>query len=86
MEYQKIITLLDNAANQPSKFKKNIVFKQMMTHVERVKPMVKFKFKTSMLQSISCDYSDAYILLLKKLCQFNHYHHRKQTQIIMIKK
>ena len=54
--------------------------------MEGVTPMVKFKFKTSILQSILCDYSDAYILLLKKLCQSNHYHHRKQTQIIMINK
>ena len=39
MEYQKIINLLDNTPNQPS------------------------KFKTSMLKSRFCDYSDAYILV-----------------------
>ena len=34
-----------------------------MTHVERITPIVKIKFKTLMLNSSLCDYSDAYILV-----------------------
>ena len=35
----------------------------MMKPVESIALIVKFKFKTSMLKSSSCDYSDAYILV-----------------------
>ena len=63
MEYQKIINLLDNASNQPSKFRtKNWVEindKSRGTYsVNR-----QINFKTSMLRSSLCDYSDAYILV-----------------------
>ena len=52
MEYNKIINLLDNAPNQPTSFRtKNWV----EINVERI------KFKTSVLMSSLCDYSDAYI-------------------------
>ena len=60
MEYQKIVNLLDNASNQPSKF--------------RAKPWIEIndrsrgtyntnsdiRFRTTMLKSSSCYYSDAY--------------------------
>ena len=49
MEYQKIANLLDDASsNQPSKFKTYNVNSQI-------------KFKTTMLKSSLCDYSDAYV-------------------------
>ena len=63
MEYQKITNLLDNALNQPSKFRtKNFV----ETNDEsrggyNVNSQV--NFKTAMLKSSFCDYSDAYILV-----------------------
>ena len=49
MEYQKIINLLDNTSNQPSKF--------------RTKIHSQIKFKTIMLKSSLCDYGGAYILV-----------------------
>ena len=63
MEYQKIANLLDNASNQPSKFRtKNWVEindKSRGTYsVNR-----QINFKTSMLRSSLCDYNDAYILV-----------------------
>ena len=60
MEYQKIINLLENKPNQPSKFKtKNwIEVNDESRGVYNVKSQIKFK----MLRSGLCDYSDAYIL------------------------
>ena len=61
MEYQKVMTFLDNTPNQPFKFRtKNWV---EMTHVERITKNSQIKFKTLMLKSSLCDYTDAYILL-----------------------
>ena len=62
MEYQKIANLLDNASNQPSKFRTKywveINDKSRGTYsINR-----QINFKTSMLRSSLCDYSDAYIL------------------------
>ena len=63
MEYHKIINLLDNTSNQPSKFKtKNWVD---INHESRGTYITKsqIKFKTAMLKSSLCDYSDACILV-----------------------
>ena len=63
MEYQKIVNLLDNALNQPSKFRtKNWVeINDESREIYAVNKQI--KFKTSMLRSSLCDYSDAYILV-----------------------
>ena len=62
MECQKIIILLDNTLNQPSKFKtKNCVKindESRGTYIENNQ----IRFKTSMLRSSLCYYSNAYIL------------------------
>ena len=67
MEYQKIANLIDNASNQPSKFRtKNLVEisdKSRGTHNANSQ----IKFKTTMLKSSLCDYSDAYILVKVKI-------------------
>ena len=63
MEYQKMTNLLDNVLNQPSKFRtKNWV--EINDNMRRgaYSPNKQIKFKTSMLRSSLCDYSDAYIL------------------------
>ena len=64
MEYQKIGNLLDdNKSNQPSKFRtKNWV---EINHESRGTYNVnsQIKFKTTMLKSSLCNYSDAYILV-----------------------
>ena len=63
MEYQKITNLLDDASNQPSKFKtKNWVeINDESRGTCNVNSQT--KFKTIMLKSSLCDYSDAYILV-----------------------
>ena len=63
MQYQKIINLLDNKPNQPSKFSaKNWVEIYDDSH-GTYNTNSQIKFKTSMLKSSLCDYSDAYILV-----------------------
>ena len=59
MEYQKITNLLDNVSNQPSKFRtKNQV--EINDSVRGAySPNKQIKFKTTMLRSSLCDYSDA---------------------------
>ena len=61
MEYQKIIYLLDNTPNQPTKFRtRNWVEINDVSHgVYDVGSQI--KFITSMLRSNLCDYSDTYI-------------------------
>ena len=63
MEYQKKINLLKNTPNQPSRFRtKNWVgVNDESRGTYNVNSQI--KFKTSMLRSILCDYSDAYILV-----------------------
>ena len=67
MEYQKISNLLDDASNQPSKFKaKNWVeVNDESRGTYNVNSQI--KFKTTMLKSSLCDYSDAYILIKGKI-------------------
>ena len=67
MEYQNIANLLDDASNQPSKFKtKNWV---QINDESRGTCNVnsQIKFRTTMLKSSLCDYSDAYILVKGKI-------------------
>ena len=64
MEHQKIINLLDdNKSNQPSKFRtKNWVeINDESRGTYNVNSQI--KFKTTMLKSSLCNYSDAYILV-----------------------
>ena len=63
MEYQKIANLIDDASNQSSKFRtKNWVeINEESRGTYNVKSQI--KFKTAMLKSSLCDYSDAYILV-----------------------
>ena len=63
MEYQKIINLLDNTANQAIKFwtKNWIEINDDARGTYNTNSQT--KFKTSMLRSSLCDYGDAYILV-----------------------
>ena len=64
MEYQKIANLIDdNTLNQPSKFRiRNWVeINDELRGAYNVNSQI--KFKTTMLKSSLCDYSDAYILV-----------------------
>ena len=63
MEYQKIANLLDNASNQPSKFRtKNWVEINDESRREYT-TCSDIKFKTTMLRSSLCDCADSYILV-----------------------
>ena len=63
MEYEKIVNLLDNTSKQLSKFRiKNwteINYQSRGTYNTNSN----IRFKTTMLKSSLCDYSDAYILV-----------------------
>ena len=61
MEYQNIVNLLYNQTTQPSKFRtKNWVeINDYSRGIYNTNSQI--KFKTSMLKSSLCDYSDAYI-------------------------
>ena len=62
MEYQKAANFLDNASNKPSKFRtRNWV--EINDNIRGAYSANKqIRFKTAMLRSSLCDYSDAYIL------------------------
>ena len=63
MEYQKIINLLENTPNEPTKFRtKNWVEKNRESR-GTYNTNKQIRFKTSMLRTSLCDYSDAYILV-----------------------
>ena len=63
MEYQKIANLIDDASNQPSKFRtKNWVeINDESRGTYNVNSQI--KFTTTTLKSSLCDYSDAYIIV-----------------------
>ena len=63
MEQQKISNLLDNAPNQPSEFRtKNWI--EINDDTRGVySPNKQIRFKTAMLRSSLCDYSDVYTLV-----------------------
>ena len=63
MEYQKIANLIDDASNQPSKFRTRnwVEINDESRGAYNVNSQI--KFKTIMLKSSLCDYSDAYILV-----------------------
>ena len=62
VEYQKIVNLLENTSNQPSKFRtRNWV--EINDESRGTYTGNSIKFKTTMLRSNLCDYADAYILV-----------------------
>ena len=66
MEYQKIINLLDNVSSRPSKFStRNWI--EINNELRGTYTGNSIKFKTTMLRSNLCDFSDAYILVKRTL-------------------
>ena len=58
MEYQKIINLLDNTANQPSKFRtRNWV--EINNESKEKYDNSNIRFETPIIRSNLCDYSDS---------------------------
>ena len=72
MEYQKIISLLDNKQNQTSKFRtKNWVkINDKLQGVDGTGSQI--RLKNSIFKSILCDYSDAYILVSGRITITGH--------------
>ena len=62
MEYQKIAKLIDDISNQPSKFRTRNCVEINDESRGAYNVYSQIKFKTTMLKSSLCDYSDAYIL------------------------
>ena len=63
MEYQKIINLLDNTPNQPTDFRTTNWVETNDGGPGIYDTDSKINFKTSMVKSSLCDYSDVYILV-----------------------
>ena len=62
MEYQKIINLLDDTMNQPSKLR-TTNWVEINDESKGKYDNSNIRFKTSMISSNLCDYSDPYILV-----------------------
>ena len=67
MKYQKIANLIDDASNQPSKFRTKNWVEINDESRGTYNANSEVKFKTTMLKSSLCDYSDAYILVKGKI-------------------
>ena len=67
MEYKKIANLIDDTSNQPPKFRARnwVEINDEPRGAYNVNSQI--KFKTTMLKSSLCDYSDAYILVKGKI-------------------
>ena len=63
MEYQKTANLIDDASNQPSKFKTKNLLEINDESRGTYKVNSQIKFKTTMIKSSLCDYSGSYILV-----------------------
>ena len=63
MEYQKIINLLNDTPNQPSKFRTKNCVKVNDESRGTYNVKCQIRFKTSMLRSSLCGFSDAYTLV-----------------------
>ena len=67
MEYQKITNLLDDSLNKTSKFRTKNWVEINDESKGKYNDDKQVKFKTTMLKSSLCDYSDAYIFVKGKI-------------------
>ena len=70
MEYQKIINLLDTTSNKVPRFNIKKWIEGKVYNIDR-----QTRFKTSMLQSETCDHSDAYIFVRRTINVTNWNNH-----------
>ena len=63
MKYQKIANFLNDESSKPSKFRTRNWVEINNEARGTYSPNKQIKFKTAMLRSSLCDYSDAYILV-----------------------
>ena len=74
MEYQKITNLLGTTTDETPRFttkKWEEVHDQSGRADDRYKPKQQIRFKTSILRSDLCDYSDAYIVVKGRITVTN---------------
>ena len=64
MEYQKLSNLLNDESNKPSKFRTRNWVEINDDIRGAYSPNKQIRFKTAMLRSSLCNYSDAYILVI----------------------
>ena len=81
MGHQKIANLIDDASNQPSKFKTKNWVETSDESRGTYNVNSQIKFKTTMLKSSLCCYSDAYILVKGTITVNN-----TAAEVILIKK
>ena len=67
MEYQKITNMLHDSSNKTSKFRTKDWVEINDESREKYNDDKQIKFKTTMLKSSLCDYSDAYTLVKGKI-------------------
>ena len=67
MEYKKISNLLNDESNKPSRFKTRNGVEINDDIRDAYSPNKQIRFKTAMPKYSLCDYSDAYIYLLKQI-------------------
>ena len=67
MEYEKIANVIDYASNQPFKFRTKNWVEINDESRGTYNANSQIKFKTTMLKSTFCNYSDAYILVKGKI-------------------
>ena len=67
MEQQKIANLIDDASNQPSKFRTKTWIERNDGSRGTYSVNSQIKFRTTMLKSRLCDYSDVYNLVKGKI-------------------
>ena len=63
MEYQKVINLLDNTPNQPTKFRTKNWVEINDGEPQTYNTNSQIEFQTLMLSSSLCDYSNVYVLV-----------------------
>ena len=63
MEYQKVVNLLNDESNKPFKLRTRNWVEINDDMRVAYSPNKQIRFKTAMLRSSLCDYSDAYILV-----------------------
>ena len=71
MEYQKMANLLNDESNKPSKFRTRNWVEINDDIRDAYYPKKQIRFKTTMLRSSLCDYSDAYIFVKENIA-FNN--------------
>ena len=67
MEYQKITNLLNDASNKSSQIRKRNWVETNDDIRGAYSPDKQIRFKTAMLRSSLCDYSDSYILVKENI-------------------